>query len=495
MHQILHIYNSLTRQKEVFEPLKPPFVGMYLCGPTVYGNPHLGHARAAITFDVIFRYLQHLKYKVRYVRNITDVGHLERDLDEGKDKIQQQAELEAVSPMEVAQHYSNNYRSNMQQLNVLPPSIEPCASGHIPEQIAMIEKIIKHGFAYIVDGSVYFDVAKYNQMEHYGKLSGRIIEAARSGTRALANQIDKKQPVDFALWKKATPMHIMRWSSPWGEGFPGWHIECSAMSAKYLGKQFDIHGGGMDLLFPHHECEIVQAQAALKTNLATYWLHNNLVTIDGVKMGKSLGNFITLDAFFTGKHLAIDQPYSPMTLRFFILQAHYRSTLSVTVEGLKAAYQGYRKLINGWYFLAQLDHERVALSTESGGLDDGIYEDCAACYRAINDDFNTAKILASLFNLLKKIHGWHNGTLRDASVSRTAFNQLRSTYATFMIDLLGLKEEREATTDQMMEMIQTIYQEAKAEKRYHQIDFIRHSLHKMGIAIQDHPNGIRWAYK
>ncbi|TSJ81244.1 MAG: cysteine--tRNA ligase [Candidatus Cardinium sp.] len=495
MHQILRIYNSLTRQKEVFQPLRPPFVGMYLCGPTVYGKAHLGHARAAITFDIIFRYLDHLNYKVRYVRNITDVGHLERDLDEGKDKIQQQAKLEAVSPMEVAQRYTYTYRKNMEQLNVLPPSIEPCASGHILEQIAMIEKIIQNGLAYIVDGSVYFDVAAYSQMHHYGKLSGRSIAATRSGTRTLAKQRDKKERVDFALWKKATPMHSMHWPSPWGAGFPGWHIECSAMSTKYLGKQFDIHGGGMDLLFPHHECEIAQAQAALKTDLVTYWIHNNLVTIDGVKMGKSLGNFITLDELFTGSHLAIDQPYSPMALRFFMLQAHYRSTLSITIEGLKAAYQGYRKLMNGLHLLTKLDQEGITPSGTNGRLDAAIHADCSACYSAINDDFNTAKVLASLFNLLKKINGWHNGTLGDASISSAAFNHLRNTYTTFMIDLLGLKEEHAATTNQMIETLLTLYQEAKAEQRYNQIDCIRTAFHKMGIAIKDHPNGVSWAYQ
>lgn len=495
MHEILRIYNSLTRKKEVFQPLRPPFVGMYLCGPTVYGKAHLGHARAAITFDIIFRYLQHLNYKVRYIRNITDVGHLEKDLDEGKDKIQQQAKLEEVSPMEVAQRYTHAYRKNMEQLNVLPPSIEPCASGHILEQIAMIEQIIQHGLAYIIDGSVYFDVAKYNQMHHYGKLSGRGIETTRSGTRALAKQTDKKQLVDFALWKKATPLHIMRWPSPWGEGFPGWHIECTAMSVTYLGNQFDIHGGGMDLLFPHHECEIAQAQAALKTDLATYWIHNNLVTIDGVKMGKSLGNFITLDELFIGNHLAIDQPYSPMALRFFMLQAHYSSTLSITIEGLKAAHQGYRKLMNGLHLLARLHHKAIEPSTTSGPLDAAIYADCAACYSAINDDFNTAKVLAHLFNLLKKINGWHNGTLDYGSISKAAFNQLHSTYTTFMIDLLGLKEEHPSTTDQTLAILLTIYQEAKAEQRYDQIDFIRTALHKMGIAIKDHPNGVRWEYQ
>lgn len=493
MHQILRIYNSLTRQKEVFEPLRPPFVGIYLCGPTVYGKAHLGHARAAITFDILFRYLQHLNYTVRYVRNITDVGHLERDLDDGKDKIAQQAKLEEISPMEVAQRYTNSYRKNMEVLNVLPPSIEPCASGHILEQIAMIEKILEYGLAYIIDGSVYFDVAKYNQMHHYGKLSGRSIETTRSGTRSLTKQTDKKQPEDFALWKKATPMHIMRWPSPWGEGFPGWHIECSAMATKYLGNQFDIHGGGMDLLFPHHECEIAQAQAAVQTNLATYWMHNNLVTIDGVKMGKSLGNFITLDALFSGDHPALDQPYSPMTLRFFMLQAHYRSTLSITIEGLKAAHQGYRKLMNGLHLLAKLHQETVA--TTSGRLDEAIYADCTACYSAINDDFNTAKVLAHLFNLLKKINGWHNGTLEHDSISKAALDQLRTTYTTFTVALLGLKEEHQLTTDPMVETFLKIYQEAKAEKRYDQIDYIRTALHKMGIAIKDHSSGVRWEYQ
>ncbi|WP_419241195.1 cysteine--tRNA ligase [Cardinium endosymbiont of Nabis limbatus] len=494
MHQILRIYNSLTRQKEVFQPLRPPFVGIYLCGPTVYGKAHLGHARAAITFDIIFRYLQHLNYTVRYVRNITDVGHLERDLDEGNDKIAQQAKLEQVSPMEVAQRYTNHYRKNMEQLNVLPPSIEPCASGHILEQIEMIERIIENGLAYVIDGSVYFDVAKYNQMYDYGKLSGRTIEATRSGTRALAKQADKKERVDFALWKKATPVHIMHWPSPWGKGFPGWHIECSAMSTKYLGKQFDIHGGGMDLRFPHHECEIAQAQAALQTDLATYWVHNNLVTIDGVKMGKSLGNFITLDALFSGSHPVLDQPYSPMALRFFMLQAHYRSTLSVTIGGLKAAHQGYRKLMNGLHLLATGHQETAEASATSGGLDEAIYADCAACYSAMNDDFNTAKVLASLFNLLKRINGWYNGTLDHELISTAAFNQLRNTYTTFMVDLLGLKEEHPPAMDQTLEIVRTIYQAAKAEKRYDQIDCIRNALHKMGVAIKDHPNGVHWEY-
>ncbi|TDG95111.1 cysteine--tRNA ligase [Cardinium endosymbiont of Culicoides punctatus] len=495
MQQPLIIYNSLTRQKELFRPLSPPFVGMYLCGPTVYGKAHLGHARAAITFDVVFRYLQYLNYRVRYIRNITDVGHLERDLDDGDDKIQQQARLEEVSPMEVAQRYTNSYRKNMEQLNVLPPSIEPCASGHIPEQIAMIEAIIQRGLAYVVDGSVYFDVAAYNQqVDIYGKLSGRTIEETRSGTRSLTGQEGKRNAVDFALWKKATPRHIMQWPSPWGVGFPGWHIECSAISTKYLGPQFDIHGGGMDLVFPHHECEIAQSQAASKTNLATYWMHNNLVTIDGVKMGKSLGNFITLDELFSGNHAVLDQAYSPMTLRFFMLQSHYRSTLSVSMHALKAAHQGYRKLLNGWYLLTTFQHKSVESSLTSSVLDAEIYADCTDCHNAMRDDFNTAKAIASLFNLLKKVNGLYNGQLNPETISIAAFDQLRTTYMTFVTDILGLREDSEKTATETMEILLTIYQEAKEAKQYHQVDWIRSALQKIGIAIKDHAKGVNWEY-
>ena len=328
MRSELKVYNTLTRQKEGFLPLRPPWVGMYVCGPTVYGRAHLGHARSAINFDVIFRYLKHLGYQVRYVRNITDVGHLERDADEGADKVAQQARIEALEPMEVVQRYTNSYRQDMTLLNVQSPSIEPCASGHIPEQITMIERIIGAGFGYEANGSVYFDVEAYHKTHHYGKLSGRVVEELIAGTRRLSGQQEKRNPLDFALWKKATPIHLMRWPSPWGEGFPGWHIECSAISTKYLGPQFDIHGGGMDLLFPHHECECAQAQAAYRTELAKYWLHNNLITIDGQKMGKSLGNAITLEQLFRGTHPLLGQAHSPMTLRFFVLQAHYRSMLS-----------------------------------------------------------------------------------------------------------------------------------------------------------------------
>ncbi len=495
METPLALYNSLTRQKEVFRPLFPPFVGMYLCGPTVYGKAHLGHARSSITFDIVFRYLLHLKYTVRYVRNITDVGHLERDADEGADKIQQQARLEAASPMEIAQRYTNSYRKNMEQLNVLLPSIEPCASGHIPEQIAQIEAIMKAGMAYVVDGSVYFDVEKYNKVHTYGTLSGTVVEAMRSGTRCLTGQAGKRTAADFALWKKATPTHIMRWPSPWGVGFPGWHIECSVLATHYLGPQFDIHGGGMDLLFPHHECEMAQSQVALNTHMATYWMHNNLVTIQGVKMGKSLGNFITLDALFAGDHTALDQSYSPMALRFFMLQAHYRSTLSVSLEALAAAQQGYRKLMNGVYACTALRYPETAEAHTNYPLDAEIQAECANCRAAINDDFNTAKALATLFNLLKKINGLYYGQLDYALLSQDACRTLCTTYRTFVVDILGFKEDHPTSARESIDLVLEVYRQAKAEKRYEQVDFIRSGLQKIGIGIQDHPQGSRWEYQ
>ena len=336
----LKVYNTLTRQKEVFEPLSPPHVGMYVCGPTVYGDPHLGHARSAIVFDIVFRYLKHHGYKVRYVRNITDVGHLENDGDMGEDKIAKKARLEQLEPMEIVQIYTDQYHKNMAQLNLLNPSIEPRASGHIIEQIEMIQKLLKKDLAYEVKGSIYFNVVAYDASNNYGKLSGRKIEELMKNTRKLEGQEDKKNPFDFALWKKAQPEHIMKWPSPWSLGFPGWHLECSVMGAKYLGTPFDIHGGGLDLLFPHHECEIAQSQAANDTDPVKYWLHNNMITINSQKMSKSLGNFITLDELFTGSHNALEQAYSPMTVRFFILQAHYRGTLDFSNKALQAAEKG-----------------------------------------------------------------------------------------------------------------------------------------------------------
>ena len=346
MEARLYLYNTLSRNKELFEPLNPPFVGMYVCGPTVYGDPHLGHARPAVTFDLVFRYLLHLGYKVRYVRNITDVGHLEHDLDYGEDKIAKKARLDRLEPMEVAQYYADRYFVFMEALNVKRPSIEPRASGHIIEQIEFVKKILDAGFAYEVNGSVYFDIEKYNREYNYGKLSGRVLDDLLSNTRELEGQGEKRNPADFALWKKAQPGHIMRWPSPWSDGIPGWHLECSAMGTKYLGEYFDIHGGGMDLLFPHHESEIAQNQAALGHESVKYWMHNNMVTINGQKMGKSLGNFITLEEFFTGSHPSLTRAYSPMTIRFFILQAHYRSTLDFSNEALEAAEKGLKKLFS-----------------------------------------------------------------------------------------------------------------------------------------------------
>lgn len=340
MENKLTIYNTLSRKKELFEPINPPFVGLYVCGPTVYGDAHLGHARPAITFDLLFRYLKFMGYRVRYVRNITDVGHLVNDADEGEDKIAKKAKLEQLEPMEVVQFYTNRYHKNMEQLNTLPPSIEPHASGHIIEQQELIKQIIENGFAYESEGNIYFDVERYNQKYHYGKLSGRKIDELFANTRELSGQQEKRNPFDFALWKKASPEHIMRWPSPWGVGFPGWHLECSCMSQKYLGETFDIHGGGLDLQFPHHECEIAQNVAAQGHEAVKYWMHNNMVTINGQKMGKSLGNFITLDQLFTGDNNVLEQAYSPMTVRFFILQAHYRSPLDFSNEALKAAEKG-----------------------------------------------------------------------------------------------------------------------------------------------------------
>jgi cysteinyl-tRNA synthetase len=491
----LKVYNTLTRQKERFLPLTPPRVGMYLCGPTVYGKAHLGHARSAINFDVIFRYLKHLGYQVRYVRNITDVGHLERDADEGVDKIAKQARLEALEPMEIVQHYTNSYHQDMNLLNVQSPSIEPNASGHIPEQIAMIQQIIKKGLGYEVHGSVYFDVEAYNKAYHYGKLSGRIIEDLRAGTRPLSGQQEKHNPLDFALWKKATPTHLMRWPSPWGEGFPGWHIECTAIATKYLGQQFDIHGGGMDLLFPHHECELAQAQAASHTELAKYWLHNNLITINGQKMGKSLGNAITLAHLFQGKHPLLDRAYSPMTLRFFVLQAHYRSTLNFSIEALQAAQRGYLKLMNGLQVLNALNCPENSEASMHQDIVAQVSHECDRCYEAMNDDFNTAQTIATLFDLLKFIHALNSGQLAPALLGPVVFGKLRNTYTTFVQDILGLSQESGASTTALLDILLGLYSQAKARKEYDQVDAIRAQLQKLGIALQDTPMGVQWCYE
>ena len=491
--QPLALYNTLTRKKEVFEPLHAPFVGMYVCGPTVYGEAHLGHSRAAITFDILFRYLTHIGYKVRYVRNITDVGHLVNDADEGEDKIAKQARLAQLEPMEVVQHYTIRYHQDMQQLNVLSPSIEPRASGHMIEQIALIEEIIANGLAYEINGSVYFDVPAYNQNQHYGKLSGRIVEDLLANTRDLDGQQEKRSPLDFALWKKASESHIMRWPSPWSEGFPGWHLECSAMSRKYLGPQFDIHGGGLDLMFPHHECEIAQSQASNHTDAAKYWVHNNLITINGQKMGKSLGNFITLRELFSGEHDLLHTAYSPMTIRFFVLQAHYRSTLDFSNEALLAARKGYLKLMNGLKVLDKINYPTEA--EESGAQDQEIEKLLADCYRSLNDDLNTAKAIASLFNVLKKINSMYMGQVPVTSVTSSMFQNLKNTYRNLVIEVLGLTEERPDNLDQMLALLLKFYKDAKDVKDYAKVDEIRAEFKKLGIVIKDMKTGIDWAYE
>ncbi|MBO9702313.1 MAG: cysteine--tRNA ligase [Sporocytophaga sp.] len=494
MNKDLKIYNTLSREKEVFEPILAPYVGMYVCGPTVYGDPHLGHSRAAITFDIVFRYLQFLGFKVRYVRNITDVGHLENDADEGEDKIAKKAKLEQLEPMEVVQHYTDAYHRIMNRMNVLSPSIEPHASGHILEQIDLTEKIIDSGFGYVVDGSVYFDVVKYSKSNHYGKLSGRVIEDLITGTRELDGS-GKANALDFALWKKASPEHIMKWQSPWGEGFPGWHIECSAMSTKYLGKHFDIHGGGMDLMFPHHECEIAQATAGNHAEPAKYWMHNNMITINGQKMGKSLGNFITMDELFSGKHTLLKQAYTPMTIRFFILQAHYRSTLDFSNEALIAAQKGYKKLLNGLKLVKYLNQNPEVSEPCNEALDLELKKLSEACFEGLNDDFNTAITIASLFNLLKKINGFQTGALNINQISSETLSKVKDTFINITENILGLLEEGINENESLIEGLLEFYKDAKSIKDYEKVDKIRKYFKEAGLVIRDSKNSIDWAYE
>jgi cysteinyl-tRNA synthetase len=493
MQPTLSLYNTLSRKKEIFQPLHAPFVGMYVCGPTVYGEAHLGHSRSAITFDVLYRYLQHLGYKVRYVRNITDVGHLENDADEGEDKIAQKARAAQLEPMEVVQYFTNRYHQDLAALNVLSPTIEPRASGHIIEQIEMIRDIMANGLAYEVDGSVYFDVPTYNQTRHYGKLSGRVVEDLLANTRELDGQSEKRSPLDFALWKKASDTHIMRWPSPWSDGFPGWHLECSAMSRKYLGTEFDIHGGGLDLLFPHHECEIAQSQACCQTNTAKYWVHNNMITINGQKMGKSLNNFITLAELFSGNHALLQQAYTPMTVRFFILQAHYRSTLDFSNEALQAARKGYIKIINGLNIL-----EKLSYPTETAvdpALDAAFVKLTEDCFNGLSDDLNTARTIASLFDLLKKINSIHTGAISLGSIRAETFAYVKETYATLVTEVLGLREEKPVQTADLLAVLLDFYKEAKINKDYARVDQIRAEFKKLRIVIKDMKNGVDWAYE
>ncbi|MBO7602450.1 MAG: cysteine--tRNA ligase [Bacteroidaceae bacterium] len=483
----LVIYNTLSRQKERFTPLHAPHVGMYVCGPTVYGDPHLGHARPAITFDILFRYLKHIGYKVRYVRNITDVGHLEHDADEGEDKIAKKARLEQLEPMEVAQFYINRYHHAMDALNVLPPSIEPHASGHIIEQIELVKQILDHGYAYVSDGSVYFDVPKYNQEHHYGKLSGRNLTDVINTSRELDGQDEKHNPVDFALWKKAQPEHIMRWPSPWSDGFPGWHCECTAMGKKYLGSHFDIHGGGMDLVFPHHECEIAQSVASQGDDMVHYWMHNNMITINGQKMGKSLGNFITLFEFFDGSNKNLDKAYSPMTIRFFILQAHYRSTVDFSNDALQAAEKGLERLMDAVQAL-----DKIQPSTTSSVQLADLGE---KCYDAMDDDLNTPIVIAHLFDAARTINSLADGKATITSEDLTA---LKETFHTFCFDILGLQADhasnagREEAFAGAVNLLLAERQEAKANKDWAKSDKIRNDLAALGFEIKDGKNGAEW---
>ena len=490
----LQVYNTLSHKKEIFEPIHAPFVGMYVCGPTVYGEAHLGHARSAITFDIIFRYLTFSGYKVRYVRNITDVGHLENDADEGEDKIAKMARLSQLEPMEVANFYMNSYHQDMSKLNVLSPSIEPLASGHIVEQLTMIQSLVEQGLAYESGGSVYFDVNKYAASNEYGELSGRKIDELLNTTRELDGQSEKSSPLDFALWKKASPEHIMRWPSPWSDGFPGWHIECSAMSKKYLGDHFDIHGGGMDLLFPHHESEIAQSKACNHTAPAKYWMHNNMITINGQKMGKSLGNFITLGQLFSGKHDLLHRAYSPMTIRFFILQAQYRSTLDFSNEALQAAQKGYLKLMNGLRILRGLNYANPEGTMVNDAAEAELKKLNEDLLLGMNDDMNTAMTIAALFNLLKKINAFYTAPASITNVSEANFNFMKQQYTAIVGDVLGLVEENTADTNQLILVLLDFYKEAKNNKDYAKVDEIRATLKKQGILLKDMKDRIDWAY-
>ena len=498
--------NTLTHRKELFKPVRPGFMGMYVCGPTVYGDAHLGHARPGVTFDVLQRLFRHLGYKVRYVRNITDVGHLEHDADEGEDKIAKKARIEQLEPMEVVQTYTLRYHEAMRKLNVAPPSIEPRASGHIVEQIEAVKTILDSGYAYISNGSVYFDVRKYNEDHKYGILSGRNLDDTLEGTRALDGQDDKHAPYDFAIWKKAEPQHIMKWPSPWSEGFPGWHLECSVMGEKYLGREFDIHGGGMDLVFPHHECEIAQNVASRGTQGVHYWVHNNMITTNGQKMGKSLGNFITLPELFSGSHPKLAQAYSPMTIRFFILQAHYRGTLDFSNEALQAAEKGLKRILQGAKDLYAMAG-REAPVREYGDFGTSVAPDsCPAdnpevkaifegVYDALCDDMNTPVALSHLFDAVRLIN-----TAKDKKLtfSKGDLDTLVQLFDDIVFGVLGLLPEEEEggkagkTIAGLMDMVLEQRAAAKAAKDWTTSDHIRDALKALGISVKDTKDGAEW---
>lgn len=486
----VQLYNSLTRKKETFEPVAPPHVGLYVCGPTVYGEPHLGHARAAITFDLVFRYLERLGYKVRYVRNITDVGHLEdEELDEGEDKIAKKARLEKVEPMEIVQRYTLDYHRGMDALNCRRPSIEPSASGHIIEQIQMVRKILDNDLAYEVNGTIYFDLEKYAASHPYGKLSGKVLDELQAGSRQTEGLDEKRHPHDFALWKRAEPAHIMRWESPWGEGFPGWHLECSTMSTKYLGEQFDIHGGGMDLQFPHHEAEIAQCRGAYGKDPARFWMHNNMVTIDGAKMSKSAGNFISLDQLFAGDHPLLSSSYHPMVVRFLMLQSHYRSEIDFSDDALQAAEKGYRRLMEP---LKRVDDLPEVNGAEGAALDSQIRSWCRECYETMSDDFNSARTLASLFEITGVINGLLHRQIPTDRISPAVLEEMTETFRTFVTEILGLEpveESDERRTGQLVDILIDLRARARVTKDFETADKIRDDLAEIGIRLKDGKEG------
>ncbi len=534
MDQLI-VHNSLTRKLEPFQPLNPPFVGMYVCGPTVYGPPHLGHARSAVTFDIIFRYLTYLGYRVRYVRNITDVGHLVNDADVGESKIERQARLEQLEPMEIAQRYYNAYIRDLSTLNILRPSIEPRATGHITEQIEAVEQILENGFAYVSNGSVYFDVDAYNEQFQYGKLSGRNLENILSESRDnLSGQQEKKNPYDFAIWKKAEPNHIMRWNSPWGPGFPGWHLECTVMSTKYLGSKYDIHGGGMDLLFPHHEAEIAQSNACCPTadahqqDEATYWLHNNMITYEGKKMGKSLGNAINLQGFFEGVHWTpvskvsevkdwqkvtpiqyktsetlidsvnlLQKAYSGMVIRFFMLQAHYRSTLDFSNEALQASEKAFNRMGEAIKRLDGIEYQQKPVSINEA-FEQSLASFLDEATASMNEDFNTAKVIARMFDTLSIINQLYKSTEPTFAVNPHTFERFRADFHLVFSDWLGLKTEegqdtgQSETLDGLMDLVIQLRAQARKDKNWGIADQIRDQLNALAIKLEDTPNGTDW---
>jgi cysteinyl-tRNA synthetase len=494
--QPLKIYNTLSREKEIFTPINAPHVGLYVCGPTVYNYVHLGNLRTFTSFDILHRYLKFIGYQVRYVRNITDVGHLVGDGDEGEDKIGKMAKLEKLEPMEIVQRYTNDFHNVLTQFNLLPPSIEPTATGHIVEQIETTKNLLAKGLAYESNGSIYFDIETYNkQGGDYGHLSGRILDDLLTETRDLDGIGEKRSPLDFALWKKASPEHIMRWPSPWGDGFPGWHLECTCMSHKYLGDTFDIHGGGMDLKFPHHECEIAQAKAAYGRAPVRYWMHTNMLTVNGQKMSKSLGNSFLPSELFTGAHPLLEQAYSPMTVRFFMLQSQYRSTLDFSNDALKAAQKGYKRIANGLRIIKGMDYQADANTVIDPSQVAEIDATIQGCYDGMNDDLNTAVTISHLFTLLKKINQLHTGQLAFGQLGKEVFEQLKSNYIHFLEHVLGLCEEFPPNQEALINGMLGLYANFKEKREYDKVDEIRANFKAMGLLVKDMKSRIDWAYE